>query len=121
MEEMAAARAPENIKRLWVNLVRPTLSARGTDRERPRLLPALVAADGVWRQLFSEPGAGSYLTALRTRAEPAPGGWVVNGQNASTSYAQFARWGILLARTDPAAPKAKGISFLICDMQAPGV
>jgi alkylation response protein AidB-like acyl-CoA dehydrogenase len=120
-EELARARAPELLGRIGINLAGPTLLAHGTPQQKERWLRRILTAEDHWCQLFSEPGAGSDLASLSTRAARVEGGWVLNGQKVWTSYAQFAHWGVCLARTDPDAPKHKGISYLAVDMSHPGV
>jgi alkylation response protein AidB-like acyl-CoA dehydrogenase len=95
--------------------------AHGTDEQRESFVAATLRGDITWCQLFSEPGAGSDLASLRTRAEKADGGWVINGQKVWTSNAVESDWAICLARTDPEAPKHKGISYFLVDMRSPGV
>ena len=120
-EELARARAPELVGRIGVNLIGPTILAHGTDEQKQRWLPSILPAEKLFCQLFSEPDAGSDLASLSTRAVPAEGGWRLSGQKVWTSYAQFADWGLCLARSHPDAPKHQGITAFMVDMHADGV
>jgi alkylation response protein AidB-like acyl-CoA dehydrogenase len=120
--EYARSQASQPVNRVGINLVGPTLLAHGDEDQRLRYLPAILSAEEIWCQLFSEPDAGSDLASLSTRAIPVEGGYEVTGRKVWTSYAQFATWGLCLARTEPDAPRPQqGISALIVDMAAPGV
>lgn len=103
------------------SLVEPTLAAWGTDDQRARFVPGIDARTEQWCQLFSEPGAGSDLAGLATRAVPCDGGWLVSGQKVWSTLAHVADRGLLLARTDPDVPKHAGITCFALDMRQPGV
>ncbi|MFE1954885.1 acyl-CoA dehydrogenase family protein [Streptomyces sp. NPDC059524] len=122
--ELTAAGAPDNDPRrngIGLGMAAPTILRYGTEEQKKRFLKPLWTGEEVWCQLFSEPGAGSDLAALGTRAVLDGDTWTVDGQKVWTSGAHNARFAILIARTDPDVPKHKGITYFVCDMTDPGV
>ncbi|MBA3287312.1 MAG: acyl-CoA dehydrogenase family protein [Acidimicrobiia bacterium] len=120
-DELTRAGVRRPLNPIGIGWAGPTLLYAGTPEQQERHLWPILSGEEFWCQLFSEPGAGSDLANLGTRAVVDGDEFVVNGQKIWTSGAQYARFGILIARTDPAAPKHKGVSYFICPMDAPGV
>ena len=120
---LARAGAPNNFayNGIGVGMAAPVLVAYAGEDQQRRFLRRIWTCEDVWCQMFSEPGAGSDVAALATRAVRDGDEWVVNGQKVWTTLAHMSRWGLLLARTDPEAPKHKGMTYFIVDMHGPGV
>jgi alkylation response protein AidB-like acyl-CoA dehydrogenase len=122
-ERLFAAGAPTAAARnvIGYGMGAPTVVTHGSEAQKERYLRPLFTGEEIWCQLFSEPGAGSDVASLSTRALRDGDEWIVNGQKVWTTLAHLARWGMLIARTDPEAPKHKGMTYFVVDMHAPGV
>jgi alkylation response protein AidB-like acyl-CoA dehydrogenase len=120
-DELSKAKVRRPVNPIGIGWAGPTLLYAGTEEQKQRYLPPILSGQEFWCQLFSEPGSGSDLASLSTRADRDGDEFVVNGQKIWTSGAQHAAFGIMLARTDPDAPKHKGITYFVCPMRVPGI
>jgi len=121
LEEFARAEAPQHMGVIGLGMAGPTIMAHGTEEQKRRYLSKILSAEEIWCQGFSEPGAGSDLSAVRTSVEPRDGTFVINGQKVWSSFAHIADLCILIGRSDPEAQRHEGLTYVIVDMHAPGV
>jgi alkylation response protein AidB-like acyl-CoA dehydrogenase len=121
LEEFARAEAPQHVGVIGLGMAGPTIMAHGTEEQKQRYLSKILSADEIWCQGFSEPGAGSDLSAVRTRIDDHGDTFVLNGQKVWSSFAHVADFCILIGRSDPDSQRHAGLTYVIVDMKAPGV